>query len=188
MKLRGGLGLLLVVALAGCGSSSPDKTATHDAFQRGYRQGLLTGHTKAAAAANARVLTARHSGYADGFTDGAAVMTPPHVGKDLSYIVTYRAAAHGWTLGTWLKMPLETTWRCPSLQTCDQLIGGATDSGYHYSTAPAIPYTPEPTLPTYPATTQNYGSGNGYPVVCADGTLSDSGGIQGACSHHGGEP
>src|SRR5262245_37537081 len=28
----------------------------------------------------------------------------------------------------------------------------------------------------------------GDPVVCADGTLSDSGGIQGACSHHGGEP
>jgi hypothetical protein len=34
--------------------------------------------------------------------------------------------------------------------------------------------------------TQDYGSGNGYPVTCADGTLSDSGGIQGACSHHGG--
>ena len=34
--------------------------------------------------------------------------------------------------------------------------------------------------------TQDYGNGNGYTVVCADGTLSDSGGIQGACSHHGG--
>ena len=34
--------------------------------------------------------------------------------------------------------------------------------------------------------TQDYGYGNGYPVTCADGTLSDSGGIQGACSHHGG--
>jgi hypothetical protein len=29
-------------------------------------------------------------------------------------------------------------------------------------------------------------SGNGYPVMCADGTMSDSGGIQGACSWHGG--
>lgn len=27
---------------------------------------------------------------------------------------------------------------------------------------------------------------NGYPVVCADGWISHSGGIQGACSHHGG--
>jgi hypothetical protein len=32
----------------------------------------------------------------------------------------------------------------------------------------------------------NYPNGNGYTVQCADGTYSDSGGIQGACSHHGG--
>jgi hypothetical protein len=30
-------------------------------------------------------------------------------------------------------------------------------------------------------------SGNGYQVTCEDGTVSQSGGIQGACSHHGGE-
>lgn len=30
------------------------------------------------------------------------------------------------------------------------------------------------------------GSGGGYPVTCGDGTASDAGGIQGACSHHGG--
>ena len=29
--------------------------------------------------------------------------------------------------------------------------------------------------------------GSGYQVTCADGTISNSGGIQGACSHHGGE-
>jgi hypothetical protein len=34
--------------------------------------------------------------------------------------------------------------------------------------------------------TDDYGSGDGYPVICNDGTMSDSGGIQGACSHHGG--
>jgi hypothetical protein len=34
--------------------------------------------------------------------------------------------------------------------------------------------------------TEDYGNGNGYTVTCADGTLSDSGGIQGACSHHRG--
>ena len=28
--------------------------------------------------------------------------------------------------------------------------------------------------------------GNGYTVYCEDGTVSKSGGIQGACSHHGG--
>ncbi len=33
----------------------------------------------------------------------------------------------------------------------------------------------------------NFDNGNGYPVECTDGTWSDSGGIQGACSDHGGE-
>ena len=32
----------------------------------------------------------------------------------------------------------------------------------------------------------NYDNGRGYRVLCADGTYSQSGGIQGACSHHGG--
>jgi hypothetical protein len=32
----------------------------------------------------------------------------------------------------------------------------------------------------------NYDNGNGYPVQCADGMWSQSGGIQGACSGHGG--
>jgi hypothetical protein len=32
----------------------------------------------------------------------------------------------------------------------------------------------------------NYDNGRGYRVQCADGTYSHSGGIQGACSHHGG--
>lgn len=35
-------------------------------------------------------------------------------------------------------------------------------------------------------TTEDFGSGNGYVVECQDGTLSDSGGIQGGFSHHGG--
>jgi hypothetical protein len=32
----------------------------------------------------------------------------------------------------------------------------------------------------------NFDNGNGSVVQCADGTYSHSGGIQGACSHHGG--
>jgi hypothetical protein len=32
----------------------------------------------------------------------------------------------------------------------------------------------------------NYDEGNGERAMCADGTYSQSGGIQGACSHHGG--
>jgi hypothetical protein len=33
----------------------------------------------------------------------------------------------------------------------------------------------------------SFDEGRGYPVECADGEWSDSGGIQGACSYHGGE-
>ena len=46
------------------------------------------------------------------------------------------------------------------------IISEVTSTG---SSAPVIPYP-----------------GRGYPVVCADGWISNSGGIQGACSHHGG--
>lgn len=50
------------------------------------------------------------------------------------------------------------------------------------SPSPAAPSSP----PASPPTTGNFGTGNGTVVQCQDGTLSDSGGIQGACSHHGG--
>jgi hypothetical protein len=56
---------------------------------------------------------------------------------------------------------------------------------------------PTPTLapqPTIAPTTQSIqpvattpAAAKGYPVRCKDGTISQSGGIQGACSHHGGE-
>lgn len=38
----------------------------------------------------------------------------------------------------------------------------------------------------YPPTTEDFGSGRGRVGLCRDGTLSDSIGVQGACSHHGG--
>ena len=38
---------------------------------------------------------------------------------------------------------------------------------------------------SYPGGT-DLGPGNGYTVTCVDGSISHSGGIQGACSHHGG--
>ena len=39
---------------------------------------------------------------------------------------------------------------------------------------------------TEPENIPYYDEGRGYRVRCADGTYSQSGGIQGACSHHGG--
>ncbi len=45
---------------------------------------------------------------------------------------------------------------------------------------------PRYTLPEAAPTTENFGHGNGSVGLCADGTLSDSIGQSGACSHHGG--
>jgi hypothetical protein len=59
---------------------------------------------------------------------------------------------------------------------CSYHVGetGNTDGGSDSSGSSG--YAPAPTI----------GSGNSYAVTCADGTISDSGGIQGACSYHGG--
>jgi hypothetical protein len=59
------------------------------------------------------------------------------------------------------------------------------------SSTPGTSSTPEP-APTPPpeppagGNIPNYANGNGYRVQCEDGMYSHSGGIQGACSGHGG--
>jgi hypothetical protein len=57
------------------------------------------------------------------------------------------------------------------------------DSGSSDGTTGTEPIAPS--SPTYPAPTTDY-PGRGSTVTCADGTISHSGGIQGACSWHGG--
>jgi hypothetical protein len=50
----------------------------------------------------------------------------------------------------------------------------------------APPSTVPPSTPSTPTSPTVLPPGNGYPVRCNDGSISTSGGIQGACSHHGG--
>ena len=77
---------------------------------------------------------------------------------------------------------------------CDDNSGASPNSS-----APAQPdYVPDDPAPAVPdpgddasfcdthACIPNYDNGNGSTVQCEDGTYSHSGGIQGACSHHGG--
>jgi hypothetical protein len=61
------------------------------------------------------------------------------------------------------------------------LVGGVDDTEDQSSDIPSDQNGPTPAneIP-------NYDNGNGYPVQCADGMWSQSGGIQGACSGHGG--
>jgi len=69
----------------------------------------------------------------------------------------------------------------------EQPSGGSSDAG------PSSPGTSSPgtSVPDTSSTPPgenipNYENGRGYRVQCADGTYSHSGGMQGACSHHGG--
>jgi hypothetical protein len=67
----------------------------------------------------------------------------------------------------------------------------ATDAPYAGDLSPEPSDPPsydDPPTPSYadPPTTEDFGSGSGSVGLCSDGTLSDSIGRQGACSHHGG--
>jgi hypothetical protein len=63
-------------------------------------------------------------------------------------------------------------------------IGSGADAPSNAS-SPAPP-SPSDSGPNPSNEIPNYANGTGYPVQCADGMWSDSGGRPGACSHHGG--
>lgn len=178
--------LVAALALSGCGNT--DK----EALRRAYRNGVKDGKITARADARARVHQAKLRGYSEGFETGTLAITPLNVQAGANYVVTYRRSKLlGWELQRALKMPLGQPWQCFGAASCGPLaepVSSGSDYGYDYSPAPSAPdYEPSYT-PSYPPTTDDFGSGSGYVVTCADGTLSDSGGIQGACSHHGGVP
>jgi hypothetical protein len=83
----------------------------------------------------------------------------------------------------------EATWKEAEL-VFEELEEGSSEkevgSSPEYESPEYSPYEEESEYESGPPTTENFGEGNGYVVECMDGTLSDSGGIQGACSHHGG--
>lgn len=77
--------------------------------------------------------------------------------------------------------------------------GDASSDGTASPSSTAIPSSPDDSPPPDDSTPSpdsgfcathdcipNYPNGNGTTVQCQDGTYSHSGGIQGACSHHGG--
>jgi hypothetical protein len=112
--------------------------------------------------------------------------------------------------GTWTLARTGARWVATNLHI--EKTGGGTertdyaecDSGAGTDTSPGSPSTTEPDyVPVDPAEPDpypeddpsfcdthdcipNFDNGNGSVVQCADGTYSHSGGIQGACSHHGG--
>jgi hypothetical protein len=58
--------------------------------------------------------------------------------------------------------------------------------GLHYCAQGALVLDPPGDICAYFACIPNFPEGRGYVVVCQDGMISRSGGVQGACSQHGG--
>ena len=77
-------------------------------------------------------------------------------------------------------------------QECDPSTDAAPAAAPSSPAPQPVTPAPTPSAPDTPGfcTTHvcipNYDNGNGTTVQCSDGTYSHSGGIQGACSHHGG--
>jgi hypothetical protein len=67
---------------------------------------------------------------------------------------------------------------------CDGSSGSSSDPPIDYP--PGTSNDPSTDNPPGAPTTEGFGSGSGSVGTCADGTLSDSIGRPGACSHHGG--
>lgn len=192
--------IVAVLFAAGCGESAsePDKKALDRAKEQGESSGERVGFQKGRESAIEQVPAARRHGYAEGLRRGRNIgtllTTPENLRSDTNYIVGYRRGSGGWELNGWLEMPLFTTWRCEDLEGCVRITEGpgapyepyeSGEEPYESGEEPYEPYE-EPYVPG-PPTTENFNEGNGYVVECADGTFSHSGGIQGACSHHGGE-
>jgi hypothetical protein len=183
------IGFALAVVLGGCGSAGATDEEVEQAEARAYAEGERSGEVKAAAMAEGRTDEAKRAGFRDGLRSGAEQAIPEDVREGERYMVTYRHGPMlGWQIDTWLGMPLGTTWRCDDFESCNELP------------ATVGAYEPEPSFeeesyedeyePSYEygaPTTEDFGEGNGEVVQCADGTWSDSGGVQGACSQHGGE-
>lgn len=141
---------------------------------------------------------------------GPVVTSPPRVGEELPYGVTWRRGplhcsadfAKGLTctdastsMGFVLSIAKQYAFGGATWEYVDAIPPGP------YATPPAVPavvpsYTPPPAPdppvyvdPNYPPD-PNGGpydpGGGGHPGMCNDGTMSGSVGEQGACSHHGG--
>jgi hypothetical protein len=109
--------------------------------------------------------------------------------------------------GTWQLVRPGHKWRIVSIAMTQvagrQLATDITQCDAELATPPAPPSDNSlPTIPSDPSIPSdtsaasfcdthdcipNFDNGRGYPVQCTDGMWSGSGGIQGACSGHGGE-
>jgi hypothetical protein len=81
--------------------------------------------------------------------------------------------------------PTDTPVPPPPAPTC--IPGAVNCNPYGYNFEPGnLIYNPPGNFCTYFNCIASFWDGRGYVIQCVDGTFSKSGGIQGSCSHHGG--
>jgi hypothetical protein len=156
----------------------------------------------------------RQAGDQDGYTRGhsaglasARQITQRVVSNSVNagYKAAFEGFGSGWTVGDYyvvkiatgpngLPYELATRIQMDPSSFYDQCPNGSdicTGSSADLTSPPSTPSNPAPvpTVPSIPITPSGPGANSlpPYPVPCADGTLSPSGGHSGACSHHGGE-
>lgn len=161
------LGAPLVVIMAGCASTN---TSAGDV--------ALSAPPSASAVAAAAVLTTN--------APPASPSPAAVVAQSADPVVTTHAAAPPVAHTTHAPPPVvHTTQAAPAKpSTC-----GAPSNPYGYNFCGRGGYVTSPPAEvcSYFDCIANFFNGHGYMVECNDGTYSMSGGIRGACSHHGGE-
>lgn len=133
--------------------------ASKQELREAYARGARTGREEGEARTTGRLQREWEAGYEEGLSDGEEEARGAV--SDLEEELEFERDQQEEELG--------------QLEAEEEELEG--QYGYEYE--PSYEYEGQPT-------TEGFGEGNGYVVECEDGTLSDSGGIQGACSHHGG--
>lgn len=157
MRTRLALSLLAVTVVVGAAGGCGDSGASKRKLHEAFARGVDAGRAEGEAGAAGKLSDERRAGYEEGLSDGEE--------EARATISDLEGELEDEQLGQ-----EEPEW----------LGAGEEPEGeYGYQYEPSYGYGGHPT-------TEDFGEGSGYVVECVDGTLSDSGGIQGACSHHGG--
>jgi hypothetical protein len=164
------------------GTIAGEKTGESDGYGRGHQAGLRQADRVIQKAVDGAFNAGAKSVF-DGFG------SPWLPGSWYVVKVTSGSAGIPYELATRLQMDPSSYYNvCPSTgdicgDTWADLFNNLGAAGTGSATPPDVtPVTPPDTAPP------NLGNlGPTNPVVCGDGTISDSGGHSGACSHHGGE-
>jgi hypothetical protein len=102
-------------------------------------------------------------------------------------LVTVKEHKHGHVIRVKAFRCVKAPAPAPSSKTISVTSGPVPIAPAPTPVPPSAPKAPEGGFCSTHTCIPNFENGRGYPVECADGMWSKSGGISGACSGHGGE-